>query len=136
MVTFCTHNHDIRKHASFHLTAMAQLKGTFLLLRQDAVKSCIKYNRIIPTLKELSKYCTCIINQCVLWKPVPTVERSRVICSIQHYSLLFTTPLTIWQGLYSSLFYAKGKKKRGKAWPGCDFYARTVMGLSWQAYAG
>lgn len=30
---------------------------------------------------------------------------------IQHDPLLFTTPLTMWQGLYSSLFYAKKKWK-------------------------
>lgn len=54
-------------------------------------------------------------------------KRSRVICSIQQYSLLFTTPLTIWQGLYSSLFYAKEKWKI-PAW--IRSYARIVMVLN------
>lgn len=54
-------------------------------------------------------------------------RRSSVICSIQHYSLLFTTPLTIWQGLYSSLFYAEEKWKT-PAW--IWSWARIVMVLS------
>lgn len=41
---------------------------------------------------------------------VPTEKKGNTL-HIQHYSLIFTAPLTMWQGLYSSLFYAKKRRK-------------------------
>lgn len=39
-------------------------------------------------------------------------QRKRAIHSIYgRYPLIFTAPLTMWQGLYSSLFYAKKRRK-------------------------
>lgn len=104
-------------------------KRTFLL-QQDAVKAAgVRQDNSWPWRSRGSTGHVLLIS--VLWKPVSTEEGSRVICPIQHYSLLFTTPLTICQALYSSLFYAKEKWKI-LAW--IWFYARTAMDVSCRVY--
>lgn len=55
-------------------------------------------------------------------------KRSRVICSIQHDSLLFTTPLTIWQGCIHHYFM---QTKRGESWPGFDAETAAMSSSCW-----